>query len=75
MFDEIFSWLLLIGILCGAFSLLTLLGDFIAQRPTRIDLHVHPVRTVREITHVIERNGQMYVFEETAEEEAYNYKP
>jgi hypothetical protein len=65
MFDAIFSWFLLIGILCGAFSLLTLIGDFLTQRPTRIDVHVHPVRTVREITHVIERNGQIYVYEET----------
>ena len=67
MFDAVFSWLLLIGILCGAFSLLIMIGDFLTQRPTQIDLHVHPVRTVREITHVIERNGETYVYEETAE--------
>lgn len=65
MFDAIFSWLLLISLLCGAFSLLITLGDFLTQRPTRIDLHVHPVRTVRELTHIIEVGGEMYVFEET----------
>ena len=65
MFDAIFPWLLLIGILSGAFCLLILIGDFLTSRSTRIDLHVHPVRTVRELKHIIERNGETYVFEET----------
>lgn len=65
MFDAIFSWLLLIGILCGAFSFLTLIGDFLSQRPTRIEVHVHPVRTIRELKHTIERDGETYVYEET----------
>lgn len=65
MFDTIFSWLFLFGMLSGAFSLLILIGDFLTQRPAKIDIHVHPVRTVREIKHIIEKNGETYVYEET----------
>ena len=65
MFDAIFSWLLFFGMIMGVLCIITLINDLLTPRPPRIDIHIHPIRTVKELKHIIERDGEMYVFEET----------
>jgi hypothetical protein len=65
MYDAIFSWLLLIGMIMGLLCLLNLIGNLLTPHLPRIEVHFHPVRTVRELKHTIERDGETYIFEET----------
>ena len=72
MFDAIFSWLFLIGMAMGLLCLFNLIGNLLTPHPPRIEVHFHPIRTVRELKHTIERNGETYIFEETEEQDTCN---
>ena len=63
MAEAIFSWFLIIGVLCGVLCLLGLIGKALSGRKQKIEVHIHNHPTEREIyvQRVVEREIRTYI--------------
>lgn len=62
MVETIFTWFLIIGVLCGVLCLLGLIGKALSGRKQKIEVHIHnhPMQREIYIQRVVEREIRTY---------------